>query len=460
LLNEQVETVTRRSHASTRSDAPLTGVVAVALVGLASALAIGLVVAGPVVGPGTTLEASDQGPTIVVTEELELDNSPRFPNNHTVDLSPHAVFTSSGATNATVENITGTWTNVTTHDVGSGLDIDPSDKQQITVEGTDVSTLNFSAVDATVDGEADLVYDANSQVTLTVTDLPADTTIDAVDVATGDQLVRTTSDGSGSVTVTLDAGERAVALAVVRPNVEVTITDTNSPIPAGGTLQVDATLENVGRTLASQTVELRDGGTVLDETTVSLGAGEEDSVRLTWDPGSDDIGEMSLTVASQNDTDTVSVSIERPPDTTQTATQTQTQTQTDTATPTETATPTQTQTQTATPTPTQTATQTATPTPTQTATPTPTQTTTPTETATPTATQTVTPTPTDTQTPTETATTDVPAETETAAQTDEGTVTDTDAGDGSGPGFGVFGAVAGLFGTVAFLARRFLHDGR
>ena len=165
---------------------------------------------GVIVSPGTTFQASDDGPTITITEELELDDPFFYTDGQTVDLSPYAVFTSDGDTNVTVDRIGGTWTNVTTHDVAAGLEIDATDKQTVTVTGTDLESIHISDVDPGTTDEAELIYDANAEITLVVTDLPEGTKIDAIDVTTGDDIARATANESGEATFTLHSGAYAI----------------------------------------------------------------------------------------------------------------------------------------------------------------------------------------------------------------------------------------------------------
>ena len=174
-------------------------------------LAVGVAAAGPVVGPGTTFEASDSGPTITITEQLELADSDRFPDGNTVDLSPNATFSSSGDTTATVDQIDGPWTNVSTTDVSNGLTINASDKQSITVEGSSVSAINISSVDPTTD-DAALSYDAGSSVNVTVTGLRADRDYAAFDIDNQNELAQVTTDGSGTATFTLESGTNDVTI--------------------------------------------------------------------------------------------------------------------------------------------------------------------------------------------------------------------------------------------------------
>lgn len=288
-----------------RASAPAT---VVALVVLLS-LTVGVAVAGPIVGAGTTFEASDSGPTITITEQLELDDSQRFPDGNTVDLSPHAIFNSSGSTTATVDQITGTWTNVSTTDVSNGLEINASDKQPVTLQGSSVSAINISAVDSSTEG-VDIAYDAGADVTVTVAGLPADTTIDATDVDTDTLLDQQTTDSTGTATFTLDSGAHDVTFTEASAQFQVDITGTDSPVSEGETLTVDVTVENTGTTSGTSTVELRNiTGVAVDDQSVSLDAGATSTLSLEWTTAAGDAGSGAVTVDSGDDTATQSVTV-------------------------------------------------------------------------------------------------------------------------------------------------------
>jgi len=185
-----------------------------AVIVLVGSFAVGGAVAadGPVVKSGTTFNASADGPTITITEDLELNDSAIFPDNRTVDLSPNATFRSDGATNATVESIDGEWTNLTTRDVAAGLEVDPLDKQAVTITGENVSSVSIRDVD-TDSAAVDLGYSADAELTLTLTDLPANTDLEAVDTATDETLGTNTTDSTGTAAFTLTAADnRTVTL--------------------------------------------------------------------------------------------------------------------------------------------------------------------------------------------------------------------------------------------------------
>lgn len=300
----------------------------VAIVAFLSLVSVGIVAAdGPVVGPNTTFEASDDGPTVIIKEELELDDPFYYPDDHTVDLSPHATFISDGDTNVTVEQITGEFTELSTHDVAAGLEIDPGDKQAVTLTGESITAFDFAAVDTATATNAEVVYDAEEGFQLTVMELPADTDIDAIDVNTDNTVDTQTADGDGVATFDLPSSnsDRELAFAEeeeeeeeeVEPdpeaNFDVTINDTNSPVDVGETATVEANVFNAGDATGTQTIEFNVSDHAANQS-VSIAPGNTEEVTFEWETTSDDIGSHTATVASEDDADstTISVSGEHP----------------------------------------------------------------------------------------------------------------------------------------------------
>ncbi len=99
---------------------------------------------------------------------------------------------------------------------------------------------------------------------------------------------------------------------IVDGGITIDIDSTNEPVTAGESLVVAATLTNTGGAETTETVELRDGATVLDEVDVTLDASESKSIEFTWETTTDDSGVFNLTVASSFDSDTVTVTIDAP----------------------------------------------------------------------------------------------------------------------------------------------------
>jgi PGF-CTERM protein len=356
-------------------------------------------------------------------------------------------------TNASVANVSG---------VGVGVYTRTASLTNVAVadaNGTDLAvphgtaTLDGVHLDGTrLDGEADSVtVDAVNDserpappsemddvgVYLNATNTTADGHLDATihyaegDVPTGldeSTLALWRHEGSWStVGGTVDATANTVSVNVTEFSVfaplgnvstttpadlRVRVDGTDAPVREGDDVTVDATVENVGGSGATQTVSLSVGGAAVDSTTVTLSSGESTTVTLTWATSSGDAGDYTATVASANDSGSTSVTVEEAPTGS---------------------------TETATPTPTPTSTATEVPTATATEVPTATATEAPTATATPTSTPTVASTPTPTEARTATNDPDVPETTPTPTST--GT-----------PGFGLLAALVALAGVV--LARR------
>lgn len=124
----------------------------------------------------------------------------------TVDLKTEAgnatVF-STGDTEVWIEqsNITGTWTNVTNISTGgTAIDIDPEDKQEVTV-GKNIDHIAWRDNTNADDGTVDFSYGGtggNSEVTLR--NVTADAELEAVDANTNNILDKATADSNGAVT--------------------------------------------------------------------------------------------------------------------------------------------------------------------------------------------------------------------------------------------------------------------
>ena len=162
---------------------------------------------------GTVFEASDDGPTVEITENLTLDSPYNYADGHTVDLAPNATFSSNGTTNVTVTTIDGAWTNLTTHNISTPLAVNATDKQNVTIEGETVSHVNISEIDDSDRSSAELVYDADTQLNVTLTELTAS---DSIELLAADNSVVTTvsTTENGTATATLPAGENRLTVAV------------------------------------------------------------------------------------------------------------------------------------------------------------------------------------------------------------------------------------------------------
>ncbi|WP_175529405.1 right-handed parallel beta-helix repeat-containing protein [Natronorubrum texcoconense] len=92
---------------------------------------------------------------------------------------------------------------------------------------------------------------------------------------------------------------------------DVTIQNTSTSVIAGDELEVTALIENTGEEDDEQTIELVADDEVVDSATVSLDAGDEETVIFSWTTNQSHAGEsITLEVRSDDDENTVTVSIE------------------------------------------------------------------------------------------------------------------------------------------------------
>ena len=248
--------------------------------------ALGAVTAdGIPVGPGTVFDASEDGPTVEITEELELDSPFEYPDEHTVDLSPYATFQSDADTNVTADALDGPWTELTTHDVAAGLTIDPAEANAMTIESAAVQTVAFRAVDVG-DDDPELSYEAEEPLTVTVSDLPANDEIEVIDVDDGTVIASATTGGNGVGTFALPAANaRSVTFQDVSTapspspaSISIQHVEHEPEMPAaGGTVDVAVTVENTGEQSGSTAIELRiddETRATVDDVTVAGGSTE------------------------------------------------------------------------------------------------------------------------------------------------------------------------------------------
>lgn len=84
----------------------------------------------------------------------------------------------------------------------------------------------------------------------------------------------------------------------------------NSPVVAGETLTVEATVSNTGTTSGTQTVTLSTNGTQRDAKTVSVGAGSTETVQLSWNTTEADAGDYAAAVAVDDDLTQTAVTVQ------------------------------------------------------------------------------------------------------------------------------------------------------
>jgi hypothetical protein len=131
----------------------------------------------------------------------------------------------------------------------------------------------------------------------------------------GDVVVATLYDDPNDCTFALSSDSRTVQPAAV---FEVSIDSTNSPVTEGETADVTASIENIGETQGTQTVELiigdvESGRTLEDDSQLTLDSGESQQVVLSWDIGQADLGIYDATVTSEDDSDLASINVEEAP---------------------------------------------------------------------------------------------------------------------------------------------------
>lgn len=115
----------------------------------------------------------------------------------------------------------------------------------------------------------------------------------------------TTSGDAGDHRATIST-ENATASTSLRvanadsgtPTFDVTIPSSNSPVVEGDTLAVNATITNTGDGFGTQSVSLLVNNTEVATTEVSIGAGDSQTITLTWTTTSGDAGNHTATVSS------------------------------------------------------------------------------------------------------------------------------------------------------------------
>jgi hypothetical protein len=206
----------RESRIPVRTRLVIALLVVVGAVATGAAVGAHLNDSAPVTGDVTLESNNGLETTLSGTTQVRFQNA--FPADDTVQLtteSGNVTVSASGPANATLATteLTGTWTNVTAIDATSNdVTVNPEDKPPVTAGG-DIDTLNFTAVEAD-DGSPDFVYGgASGTSVVTVTGVPSNTVIGAIDASTGQLIDTATSDGSGTVTFDqLDNSEHTVEL--------------------------------------------------------------------------------------------------------------------------------------------------------------------------------------------------------------------------------------------------------
>lgn len=191
-------------------------------IGLILLIAVGA--AGAATIAGTPLTQNDDGvvlnqpggPQATLTGDVTIYNDSGGLSSSEIQLNTSegsATFYATSDASATISafDLEGTWTNTTALDVSSGMVINPADKERLLVSG-DAETLDWRnyAVD---DGNVDIVISASSgSSTLTLYNLPASTTVSAVDKATGGTIDVANTDSSGEASFDVQHSTRYIVL--------------------------------------------------------------------------------------------------------------------------------------------------------------------------------------------------------------------------------------------------------
>lgn len=131
-----------------------------------------------------------------------------------------------------------------------------------------------------------------------------------------------TSDGdAGTYTATVATADAAASTDVhvlAAATFRVAIDATNAPVVAGQSLDVTATVSNVGDLPGNRTVTLSVGAVRSDAREVSLSGGENTTVTLSWATDDGDAGNYTATVSTEDDAAERDVRVEesrnQPPD--------------------------------------------------------------------------------------------------------------------------------------------------
>jgi surface glycoprotein (TIGR04207 family) len=122
--------------------------------------------------------------------------------------------------------------------------------------------------------------------------------------------LETAVDTSGTgITATV---EDSVSVEGSTANFTASIAGTNEPVVAGETLEITATIENVGNESGTQQVSLNAGGQERDTESVQLDPGTNTTVTLSWTTAESDDGTYQATVATEHDTASTAVQVREP----------------------------------------------------------------------------------------------------------------------------------------------------
>lgn len=259
---------------------------------------------------GGAAYVTDSG--LTVFENDSAITAGRFPDTETVEFGT-ILFSAPGPAAVRLENGTGPTTcvaavNATTNDIL----IAPDGENNLTVAGH-LTDLWFQEVDYTPsDGTADVAYAAAEPTELEIeeTGLSPGTTV-FVETANGTPLDTAIVADDGSVTVSLPPETHTVDVRLAQPpDFTVTIDATTSPVQAGESVTVTATVENAGEITGTRMVTLSVGEEQSDAREVTLDGGDRRTIDLTWPTAAGDAGEYTAMVDTGDDSDSTTVTVE------------------------------------------------------------------------------------------------------------------------------------------------------
>ncbi|WP_340098639.1 hypothetical protein [Salinibaculum salinum] len=198
---------------------------------------------------------------------------------------------------------------------GQAAPVNGEDEATVTVEGpinlrTEVSGQNVTVTNPNETGVTVTATDGEGNDT--EINVPADSTVNET-LDPGNYTLTGEAEDGRDVLVN---GQQAAEIEIESPpdepaaaNFTVEIASVNESVAAGETLDVTATVTNVGSGEGEANVTLGVDGREVDSETVTLGAGENETVALTYETDENDTGERNVTVATPDDSATTTVEV-------------------------------------------------------------------------------------------------------------------------------------------------------
>jgi hypothetical protein len=258
---------------------------------------------------GTQTVTLDLDNTQVASQSVQLSAD----ESKTVTLSYTTGSNDVGQPTATVT--TDNDTASTTVDINSGSSPANFDVGITNVDGA-VTAGDTVTVDYEVEntGDQSATQDIVFSVGGTTVETDASVSLNGGETATGTFTYTTQSSDTPDITVEVasDDDTASSTVTVNEPgNAVFDVTSVSAPdqVVEGDTIDVDATIENTGDADGTQTVELQVGGTTVTSQSVQLSAGSSTTVTLSYQTDSSDIGDLDLTVATEDASQTVTTSV-------------------------------------------------------------------------------------------------------------------------------------------------------